>query len=63
MKKFRKIIALLMAFCALGCLLTGIISNALDILGVHAYIKVVISGAIIVGAVVLSNLDNLRKKR
>ncbi len=47
----------------LGCLLTGIISNALDILGVHAYIKVVISGAIIVGAVVLSNLDNLRKKR
>ena len=47
----------------LGCLLTGIISNALDILGVHAYVKVVISGAIIVGAVVLSNLDNLRKKR
>lgn len=47
----------------LGCLLTGIISNALDILGVHAYVKVVISGAIIVGAVVLSNLDNLRKKQ
>ena len=47
----------------LGCLLTGIISNALDILGVHAYVKVVISGAIIVGAVVLSNIDNLRKKR
>ena len=46
----------------LGCLLTGIISNALDILGVDAYVKVVISGAIIVGAVVLSNLDNLRKK-
>ena len=47
----------------LGCLLTGIISNALDILGVHAYVKVVISGAIIVGAVVLSNIDNLRKKQ
>lgn len=47
----------------LGCLLTGIISNALDILGVHAYVKVVISGAIIVAAVVLSNIDNLRKKQ
>lgn len=47
----------------LGCLLTGIISNALDILGVDAYVKVVISGAIIVGAVVLSNIDTLRKKR
>ena len=47
----------------LGCLLTGIISNALDILGVDAYVKVVISGAIIVGAVVLSNIDRLRKKR
>lgn len=46
----------------LGCLLTGIISNALDILGVDAYVKVVISGAIIVGAVVLSNISNLRKK-
>ena len=47
----------------LGCLLTGIISNALDILGVDAYVKVVISGAIIVGAVVLSNIDRFRKKR
>ncbi len=47
----------------LGCLLTGIISNALDILGVDAYVKVVISGAIIVGAVVLSNINNIRKKQ
>ncbi|NLL54649.1 MAG: ABC transporter permease [Clostridiales bacterium] len=47
----------------LGCLLTGIISNALDILGVNAYVKVVVSGAIVVGAVVLSNINNLRKKR
>ncbi len=46
----------------LGCLLIGLISNALDILGVHAYIKIVITGAIIVCAVVLSNLDNMRKK-
>jgi len=47
----------------LGCLLTGIISNALDILGVHAYIKIVITGLIIVTAVVLSNIENARKKQ
>lgn len=47
----------------LGCLLTGIISNALDILGVDAYIKIVITGGIIVLAVVLSNIQNLRKSR
>ena len=47
----------------LGCLLTGIISNALDILGVHAYIKIVITGTIIVAAVVLSNIENARKKQ
>lgn len=46
----------------LGCLLIGIISNAMDILGVHAYVKTVITGAIIVGAVVMSNMDKLRKK-
>ncbi len=47
----------------LGCLLTGIISNALDILGVDAYVKIVITGMIIVVAVVLSNIQNIRKKR
>ena len=47
----------------LGCLLTGIISNALDILGVDAYIKIVITGMIIVVAVVLSNIENLRRKQ
>lgn len=46
----------------LGCLLIGIISNALDILGVDAYIKIVITGAIIVGAVVLSNIEKLRRR-
>ena len=46
----------------LGCLLIGIISNALDILGVDAYVKIVITGAIIVSAVVLSNLDKLRRR-
>lgn len=47
----------------LGCLLTGIISNALDILGVDAYVKIVITGLIIVIAVVLSNIRNLNKSR
>lgn len=46
----------------LGCLLTGVISSALDILGVHAYWKITITGAIIVGAVVISNIDAIRKK-
>ncbi|HSK69711.1 MAG TPA: ABC transporter permease [Candidatus Limnocylindria bacterium] len=46
----------------LGCLLIGIISNALDILGVDAYVKIVITGAIIVSAVVLSNVDKLRRR-
>ena len=47
----------------LGCLLIGIISNALDILGVDAYIKIVITGGIIVSAVVLSNIDKLRRRK
>lgn len=46
----------------LGCLLIGIISSALDILGIHAYWKIAITGLIIVGAVVLSNIDNIKKK-
>ncbi|NLC40017.1 MAG: ABC transporter permease [Clostridiaceae bacterium] len=44
----------------LGALLTGIISNALDILGVDAYTKIVISGAIIVTAVVVSSTGKRR---
>lgn len=46
----------------LGCLLTGVISSALDILGVNAYVKITVTGMIIVLAVVLSNIDNIRKK-
>lgn len=46
----------------LGCLLIGIISNALDILGVGAYIKIVITGGIIVTAVILSNIEKLRRR-
>ena len=47
----------------LGCLMIGIISNALDILGVDAYIKIVFTGAIIVLAVVLSNIQNLTRRK
>lgn len=47
----------------LGCLLTGIISSALDILGVDAYWKITITGIIIVGAVVISNIDAMRKSK
>lgn len=46
----------------LGCLLVGVISNALDILGVDAYVKITVTGVIIVLAVVLSNIDKIRKK-
>lgn len=46
----------------LGCLLMGVISNAMNILHVPTYIQTIITGAIIVAAVVLSNVDNLKKK-
>ncbi len=46
----------------LGCLLMGVISNAMNILGVDNNVQTIITGAIIVGAVVLSNINNIRKK-
>lgn len=46
----------------LGCLLMGVISNAMNILGVDNNIQTIVTGAIIVGAVVLSNINNIRKK-
>ncbi len=46
----------------LGCLLMGVLSNAMNILRVPSYLQTIISGAIIVVAVVLSNLEK-RKKR
>ena len=46
----------------LGCLLMGVISNAMDILGVDTNVQTIITGAIIVGAVVLSNINNIKKK-
>jgi ribose/xylose/arabinose/galactoside ABC-type transport system permease subunit len=47
----------------LGCLLIGVISNAMNILKVPTYIQTIVTGAIIVGAVVLSNIDNLRRRK
>ncbi|MEG0835023.1 MAG: hypothetical protein RR413_06225 [Christensenellaceae bacterium] len=40
----------------------GIIANAMNILGVESYTQTIITGIIIVGAVVLSNISNLKKK-
>lgn len=45
----------------LGVVLLGIMSNAMNILGVSSFYQTVISGVIIVVAVILSNLNN--KKR
>lgn len=46
----------------LGCVLMGVISNAMNILKVDSYIQTIITGMIIVCAVVLSNINNIRKK-
>lgn len=46
----------------LGCLLMGVISNAMNILRVPSYIQTIVTGAIIVCAVVLSNINNVKKK-
>lgn len=46
----------------LGCLLMGVISNAMNILGVDNNVQTIITGAIIVAAVVLSNINNIKKK-
>ena len=46
----------------LGCLLMGVITNAMNILKVPTYIQTIITGAIIVSAVVLSNIKNIMRK-
>lgn len=45
----------------LGCLLMGVITNAMNILAVHSYTQTVISGLIIVAAVILSNINKSNK--
>jgi ribose transport system permease protein len=46
----------------LGVVLMGILSNAMTILGVNTFVQEIVSGLIIVVAVVLSNIDAIRKK-
>ena len=46
----------------LGCLLMGVISNAMNIIGVTNNVQTIVTGLIIVCAVVLSNINNIRKK-
>ena len=43
----------------LGCLLMGVISNAMNILQVTSYTQTIVTGLIIVSAVVLSNIHNI----
>lgn len=45
----------------LGCILMGVIKNAMNILQVETYIQTIVTGAIIVGAVVLSNYNNRKR--
>lgn len=46
----------------LGCLLMGVIRNAMNILRVPSYIQTIVTGCIIVIAVVLSNINKIKKK-
>ena len=45
----------------LGCILMGVISNAMNILKVETYVQTIITGVIIVCAVVLSNYNNIKR--
>lgn len=45
----------------LGCILMGVISNAMNILKVETYVQTIITGVIIVCAVVLSNYNNMKR--
>ena len=46
----------------IGVILIGVIANSMTILSVNSYLQTAITGAIIVVAVTLSNLQNLRRK-
>ncbi len=45
----------------IGVILMGVISNAMTVLSVNSYLQTAITGAIIVVAVVLSNLGKMRR--
>ena len=46
----------------LGCLMMGVINNAMNILKVSSYVQTIVSGAIIVAALIVSNMNSNRKK-
>lgn len=46
----------------IGVILMGVISNAMTILAVHSYLQTAITGAIIVVAVILSNLSTRKRE-
>lgn len=45
----------------LGVLFMGLIKNSMNVLSVDSYIQTIVSGVIVVVAVIISNIDNLRK--
>ena len=47
----------------LGIVFLGLVNNAMNILGVDSYVQTIVSGAIVVIAVVISNIDNMRRKQ
>ena len=47
----------------LGCILMGVISNAMNILQVETYIQTIITGVIIAAAVVFSNVASMKGKK
>ena len=47
----------------LGCILMGVISNAMNILQVETYIQTIITGIIIAAAVVFSNVVSIRGRK
>ena len=47
----------------LGCILMGVISNAMNILQVETYIQTIITGIIIAAAVVFSNVASMRGRK
>ena len=46
----------------LGCLMLGVINNAMNILKVPSFVQTIVSGAIIVAALIVSNFKAGRKK-
>jgi ribose/xylose/arabinose/galactoside ABC-type transport system permease subunit len=46
----------------LGCMFMGVLGNVMNVLGASPALQAMISGTVIVAAVVISNIGNLRKK-